>query len=145
MSTNNITLEWDAPDGITKATYIVNFTNFWGDKVTVEVVDNTKYEFTNLKSGTRYFYKVYNKAGSFLSLPAIYNVSTGENFMTEVLSSEFYYFLKLRKMLFFYLEVQLFKHFFQLRSIKRSIPYFPHYKAQLKALIFFSKKQQCLL
>uniref|UniRef100_A0A8C7WPU8 Fibronectin type-III domain-containing protein n=1 Tax=Oryzias sinensis TaxID=183150 RepID=A0A8C7WPU8_9TELE len=76
MSTNNITLEWDAPDGITKATYIVNFTNFWGDKETVVVVDNTKYEFTKLKSGTRYFYEVYNKAGSFLSLPAIYNVST---------------------------------------------------------------------
>ncbi|XP_024144316.2 receptor-type tyrosine-protein phosphatase H [Oryzias melastigma] len=75
-STDKITLEWDAPDGITEAIYIINFTSIWSQSSKVEVKDITSHNFTNLKSGTRYFFQVYSRAGEFTSLPTSYNVST---------------------------------------------------------------------
>ncbi|KAM4536972.1 receptor-type tyrosine-protein phosphatase H [Odontesthes bonariensis] len=74
--TNSITLEWDHPLKVTKATYSVKISSsFWNLK-SEEVVDKTSVKFDNLMSGSSYQFEVQTMAGGRNSTPAKYYNST---------------------------------------------------------------------
>ncbi|XP_011485790.2 fibronectin-like isoform X1 [Oryzias latipes] len=70
-SNDSLTLQWDAPDKITKATYIINVTSIWNSSYEEEVKDTTTKNFTGLISGTNYTFEVYTVAGDIRSSPAV--------------------------------------------------------------------------
>ncbi|RVE60540.1 hypothetical protein OJAV_G00181870 [Oryzias javanicus] len=85
-TTNSITLKWDAPDNITKATYRIEVASIWNNS-TVEVNDTNCMEFTNLTSGTKYSFEVFTIAGNNESSAESCNASTVPDKMDISLSA----------------------------------------------------------
>lgn len=89
-SNDSLTLQWDAPDKITKATYIINVTSIWKSSYEEEVKDTTTKNFTGLISGTNYTFEVYTVAGDIRSSPAVCYGFTGESLNLKSFSFKFF-------------------------------------------------------
>lgn len=75
----HITFSWTAPANSLNVTYVVEIkSDFYHYNMSAVVHHHTQYNFTGLKSGTKYDLAVKTKAGGNYSVPADISHCTGE-------------------------------------------------------------------